>query len=75
MLYWYMVSMVSDHMPSDGGYMTTTSHIPTATDSELTQLVQQMWDADIHRFSEEKYVIHLQGHTNTSDKNDRAERK
>ncbi len=27
-----MISMVSDRMPSDGAYMTTTSHIPTATD-------------------------------------------
>ncbi len=67
--------MVSDRMPSDEAYMTTTSRIPMATDAELTQLVQQMWDADTNRFPDEKYVIHLQGHTNTSDKTDRAERK
>ena len=70
-----MIYMVLDRMPSDGVFVTTTTRIPIATDAELTQLAQQMWNADINRFPDDKYMIHLQGHTNTSDKSDRAPRK
>ncbi len=55
--------------------MSTPMSDPTATDAELTQLAQQMWNADINRFPDGKYALHIQGHTNASETVDRAPRK
>ncbi len=48
---------------------------PSATDAELSQLAQQLWDADINRFPDRQYTLHLQGHTNQTDTADRAPRR
>ena len=62
---------ISTEMPPQ----SSTIANPSATDAELTQLAQQMWNVDINRFPSGKYTLHLQGYTNESDTNDRAPRR
>ncbi len=56
-------------------WFTTPPLQPTATDAELTQLAQQMWNADINRFPDDKYNLNMQGHTTSSDTADRAAKR
>ena len=73
--YWLEYVFISDTQPTEEIWMSTPMSDPTATDAELTQLAQQMWNADINRFPDGKYALHIQGHTNASETVDRAPRK